>query len=31
MKRLRQGRFDQVPQLESRRRNFDRLFLSPVA
>jgi len=31
MKRLRRGRFDQVPQLESRRPSFDRPFLSPGA
>jgi hypothetical protein len=30
LKRLQQGKFDQVPQLEGRKADFDRPFLSPA-
>jgi hypothetical protein len=28
--KLKQGYYDQVPQLEGRKEQFDRLFLSPL-
>lgn len=31
LKKLRRGRFDQVPQLEGRKDQFERLFLSPLS